>query len=138
MLKNYRTDVPLETFQAMTYVSLAMGAVFGFLWMGGAAPSSSPSVPMPSRRCAAEIARPGHRCPRRPAAATGIALAVQRVLGILGGPLPRPGRALHRQPGHHRQRRPALAAIANAVFGWLTDAACSSCSRCSPGNLPGR
>ena len=31
MLKNYRTDVPLETFQAMTYVILAMSAIFGFL-----------------------------------------------------------------------------------------------------------
>src|ERR1019366_3885364 len=37
MLKNYRTDVPLETFQAMTYVLLAMSVIFGFLMMGGAA-----------------------------------------------------------------------------------------------------
>ena len=37
MLRDYRTDVPLETFQAMTYVSLAMSVVFGFLLMGAAA-----------------------------------------------------------------------------------------------------
>ena len=37
MLRNYRTDVPLETFQAMTYLSVAMAAIFGFLLMGGAA-----------------------------------------------------------------------------------------------------
>jgi hypothetical protein len=37
MLKNYRTDVPLETFQAMSYVIVVMGAVFGFLLMGAAA-----------------------------------------------------------------------------------------------------
>ena len=37
MLKNYRTDIPLETFQAMNYVIVGMGAIFGFLLMGAAA-----------------------------------------------------------------------------------------------------
>ena len=56
MLKNYRTDMPLETFQAMTYVIVAMSVIFGFLLMGAAAALSSPSIPTPCLRCAARIA----------------------------------------------------------------------------------
>ncbi len=37
MLKDYNTAIPLETYQAMTYVVLLMSLVFGFLFMGGAA-----------------------------------------------------------------------------------------------------
>src|SRR5439155_8506054 len=37
MLKDYKTAIPLETYQAMTYVVLLIGLVFGFLVMGGAA-----------------------------------------------------------------------------------------------------
>jgi hypothetical protein len=37
MLKDYNTAIPVETYQAMTYVVLLMSLVFGFLVMGGAA-----------------------------------------------------------------------------------------------------
>src|SRR5207248_7290642 len=35
--KDYNTAIPLETYQAMTYVVLLMSLVFGFVIMGGAA-----------------------------------------------------------------------------------------------------
>jgi len=124
MLRNYRTDVPLETFQAMTYVSLAMGAVFGFLWMGGAAalivtfcPDAVPALRRGSRAALAIDALAAL------AAATGIALAVHRVLGILVGRFHAQAVLSIGSPDIIASAAPALAAVANAVFGWLTDAA---------------
>src|SRR5205085_3863003 len=37
MLKGYNTAIPLETYQAMSYLVLGMSVVFGFLLMAGAA-----------------------------------------------------------------------------------------------------
>ena len=36
-LKDYNTAIPLGTYQAVTYVVLAMSLIFGFIFMGGAA-----------------------------------------------------------------------------------------------------
>jgi len=84
MLKNYRTDVPLETFQAMTYVSLAMSVIFGFLLMGAAAalvvtfyPDAVPALRRENRAVTAFDAVAALL------AATGMALLVHRFQGIL-------------------------------------------------------
>ena len=84
MLKNYRTDVPLETFQAMTYISLAMVAVFGFLLMAAAAalvvtfyPDAVPALRRGNRAAMALDALAAL------VAATGMALALNRFRGIL-------------------------------------------------------
>jgi hypothetical protein len=37
MMQSYRTEVPYETFLTVSYISLLMAAIFGFLMMGGAA-----------------------------------------------------------------------------------------------------
>ena len=107
MLKNYRTDVPLETFQALTYVTLAMSVIFGFLYLGAAAaiivtyfPDALPALRRDNRAAMAFDALAAL------AAAAGIALVAQSIPGHPAATLPRPGRVLHLQPGHHRQRRP--------------------------------
>jgi hypothetical protein len=124
MLRSYRTDVPLETFQAMTYVSLAMSAVFGFLLMGGAAalvvtfyPGAVPALRRGNRGVMAFDAIAALL------AATGIALALHQFQGLL---LDR----FHAQtvlsigsPEIIASAAPALAALAAAVRALLTDAA---------------
>jgi membrane protease YdiL (CAAX protease family) len=37
MMQNYRTEIPFETFLAVSYITVLMAAIFGFLMMGGAA-----------------------------------------------------------------------------------------------------
>jgi membrane protease YdiL (CAAX protease family) len=123
-LKNYRTDTPLETFQAMTFVSIAMSVIFGFLLMGAAAalivtfyPDAVPALRRENRAAMAGDALAALL------AATGIALALHQFQGIL---LER----FHAQaifsigsPDPIASAAPALAALANAVRGVLTDAA---------------
>jgi hypothetical protein len=124
MLKNYRTDVPLETFQAMTYVSLAMGAVFGFLLMGAAAalvvtfyPDAVPSLRRGNRADMAFDALAAL------VAATGIALALTRFQGILVDRFHAQAVLSISSPDIIVSAAPALAAVANAVRGLLTDGA---------------
>jgi hypothetical protein len=124
MLKNYRTDVPLETFQAMTYVSLAMGAVFGFLLMGAAAalvvtfyPDAVPALRRGNRAATAFDALAAL------AAAIGIALALTRFQGILVDRFHAQAVLSVSSPDIIVSAAPALAALANAVRGLLTDAA---------------
>ena len=107
MLKNYRTDVPLETFQAMNYVIVGMGFIFGFLLMGAAAalivtfyPDAVAALRRTNRAVMAVDAIAALL------AATGLGARAASIPGHSAGPLPRPGGAVDRQPGHHRQRRP--------------------------------
>jgi hypothetical protein len=124
MLKNYRTDVPLETFQAMTYVALAMGAVLGFLLMGAAAalvvtlyPDAVPALRRENRAATAFDALAAL------AAAIGIALALTRFQGILVDRFHAQAVLSLSSPDIIASAAPALAAFANAVRGLLTDAA---------------
>jgi membrane protease YdiL (CAAX protease family) len=124
MLKNYRTDVPLETFQAMTYISLAMVAVFGFLMMGAAAalvvtfyPDAVPALRRGNRAAMAFDALAAL------VAATGIALALNRFQGILVDRFHAQAVLSIASPDIIVSAAPALAAVANAVRGLLTDAA---------------
>ena len=124
MLKNYRTDVPLETFQAMTYVSLAMGAVLGFLLMGGAA-----AVVVTFYPDAVPALRRGNRAVLGPdalaalAAAIGIALVLHRFQGILVDRFHAQAVLSVASPDIIASAAPVLAALANAVRALLTDAA---------------
>ena len=124
MLKNYRTDVPLETFQAMTYVALAMGAVLGFLLMGAAAalvvtfyPDAVPALRRGNRAAAAFDALAAL------VAAAGIALVLNRFQGILVDRFHAHAVLSISSPDIIVNAAPALAALANAVRGLLTDAA---------------
>ncbi len=124
MLKNYRTDVPLETFQALTYVTLAMSVIFGFLYLGAASaiivtyfPDALPSLRRENRATLAVDALAAL------AAAAGIALIVQKFQAILL-------QQFHAQavfsifsPDIIASAAPALAAVSNAVRALLTDAA---------------
>jgi hypothetical protein len=109
MLKNYRTDVPLETFQALAYVSIVMGAIFGFLLMGASAaiivtyfPDALPALRRTNRAAMA------FRCHRRPSPPP--ALVLLRQFGSPGGCLiPRP--CSPSRARHHRQRHPRSAAL---------------------------
>ena len=124
MLKNYRTDVPLETFQAMTYVSLAMSAVFGFLLMGAAAalvvtfyPDAVPALRRGNRAAMAFDALAALL------AATGIALALHQFQGILLDRFHAQAVLSIASPDIIASAAPALAALAAAVRALLTDAA---------------
>jgi hypothetical protein len=124
MLKNYRTDVPLETFQAMTYISLAMVAVFGFLLMGAAAalvvtfyPDAVPALRRANRAAMAFDALAAL------VAATGIALVLNRFQSILVDRFHAQAVLSISSPDIIASAAPALAALANAVRGLLTDAA---------------
>jgi membrane protease YdiL (CAAX protease family) len=124
MLKDYRTDVPLETFQAMIYVSLAMGAVLGFLLMGAAA-----AVVVTFYPDAVPALRRAHRAVLAPdalaslAAAIGIALVLNRFQGILVDRFHAQAVLSVASPDIIASAVPALAALANAIRGLLTDAA---------------
>jgi hypothetical protein len=124
MLKNYRTDVPLETYQAMTYVFLAMSAVFGFLLMAGAAalvvtfyPDALPALRRRNRAAMAFDAVAALL------AATGIALALHQFQGILLDRFHAQAVLSIGSPDIIASAAPVLAALAAAVRGLLTDAA---------------
>ena len=68
MLKNYRTDVPLETFQALAYVSIAMGADLRLPPHGRRRrPHRHLLSRCPARAAPRQSRRHGLRCHRRPA-----------------------------------------------------------------------
>ena len=124
MLKNYRTDVPLETFQAMTWLSLAMGAIFGFLLMGAAAaivvtfyPDAVPALRRRNRASTVVDAVAALL------AGAGIALALHRLDGILLERFHAQAVLSIGSPDIIVSAAPALAALANGVRGLLTDAA---------------
>ncbi|MCX6629736.1 MAG: CPBP family intramembrane metalloprotease [Candidatus Solibacter sp.] len=124
MLKNYRTDVPLETFEAMTYVTIAMSAVFGFLLMGGAAalivtffPDAVATLRRANRGAVAFDALAALL------AATGVALVVHQFQGILLDRFHPQALLSIGSPDIIASTAPALAAISAAVRALLTDAA---------------
>src|ERR1019366_787154 len=138
MLKNYRTDVPLETFQAMTYVSLAMGALFGFLLMAGAAalvatfyPDAVPALRQRNRAAMAFDAVAALL------AAGGLALAVHQFQGILLDRFHAQAVLSIASPDIIASAAPALAAVANAVRGLLTDGALLGLAALLAWQLPG-
>jgi membrane protease YdiL (CAAX protease family) len=124
LLKNYRTDTPLETFQAMTYVSLGMSAVFGFLLMGTAAalivtfyPDAVPALRSENRAAMALDALAALL------AATGIALALHQFQGVLLDRFHAQAVLSIGAPDLIVSAAPALAALATAVRNVLIDAA---------------
>ena len=124
MLKNYRTDVPLETFQALAYVSIAMGAIFGFLLMGAAAalivtyfPDALPALRRANRAAMAFDALAALL------AAAGIALLLRQFQGILVDRFHAQAVFSISSPDIIASAAPALAALSAAVRSLLTDAA---------------
>jgi membrane protease YdiL (CAAX protease family) len=124
LLKNYRTDVPLETFQALTYVTLGMSVIFGFLYLGAAAaiivtfyPDALPSLRRENRATLAFDAL----CAL--AAAAGIVLLLRQLQNILLARFHAQAVFSISSPDIIASAAPALAAVSNAVRGLLTDAA---------------
>ena len=124
MLKNYRTDVPLETFQALTYVTLAMSVIFGFLYLGAAAaiivtyfPDALPALRRQSRAVLALDALAAL------AAAAGIGLVLNQLQAVLLERFHAQAVFSISSPDIIASAAPALAAVSNAVRALLTDAA---------------
>ena len=124
MLKNYRTDVPLETFQALAYVSIAMGAIFGFLLMGAAAalivtyfPDALPALRRANRAAMAFDAIAALL------AAAGIGLLLRQFQGILMDRFHVQALFSISSPDIIASAAPALAALSTAVRTLLTNAA---------------
>ncbi len=123
-LRNYRTDIPLETFQAMTYVFIGMGAIFGFLLMGAAAalvvtfyPDAVPALRRGNRAIMAFDAVAALL------AAAGLALALHQVQGILMDRFHAQALLSIASPDIVASAAPALAAVSSAVRSLLVDAA---------------
>ncbi len=124
MLKNYRTDIPLETFQALTYVTLAMSVIFGFLYLGAASaiivtyfPDALPALRRENRAALAFDAITAL------AAGLGISLLVQKFQALLQQQFHAQAVFSISSPDIIASAAPALAAISNAVRALLTDAA---------------
>ncbi len=124
MLRNYRTDIPLETFRAMSYVSLAMSVIFGFLLVGAAAallvtfyPEALPSLRRAARRTMAVDAVLALL------AGAGIAAALARIQGLLEARFHAYAIVRVGSPEVIASAAPAVAALAGAVRGMVTDAA---------------
>ncbi len=123
-LKDYRTDVPLETFQAMQFVVLGMSVLFGFLVLAAAAalvttfyPAALPALRRKARGGMAVDAVAAL------AAGAGLSAAAHQLQGLL---LERfHAQAILNVGGADAiaGALPALAAIAGAARGILTDAA---------------
>jgi hypothetical protein len=124
MLKNYRTDVPLETFQALTYVTIVMGAIFGFLLMGAAAALIVTYFPdvMPAMRRANRAAMAFDALAAL-LAAGGIGLLLRQFQGILVNRFHAQALFSISSPDIIASAAPALAALSSAVRSLLTDAA---------------
>ncbi len=124
MLKNYRTDIPLETFQAMNYVVVGMGVVFGFLLMGAAAalivtfyPDAVAALRRTNRAVMAVDAVAALL------AATGLGLALHQFQGILLDRFHAQAVLSIGSPDIIVSAAPALAAVASAVRALLTNGA---------------
>jgi hypothetical protein len=124
LLRGYDTANPLETFEAMMWIGLAMAALTGALMALAAAAIVTTFVP----GALAALGRANRRAAGRDAAVAlvagiGLGLLVYQAQGVLlerfhAQALPDIG-----APDMIASRAPAVAAIAGAVRTWLVDAA---------------
>jgi len=124
MLRNYRTDIPLETFRAMTFVSVGMSAMFGFLLMGAAAalivtfyPEAIPSLRRGARRVMAVDAVVALL------AAAGLSAALTRFQAMAENHFHDYAILSIGSPDVIASAAPAIAAVTGAVRGMVSDAA---------------
>jgi hypothetical protein len=124
VLKDYRTDVPLETFQALQYVVLGMSLVFGFLVMGAAAAIVTTFYPeaLAALRRGAR-ARMAVDAVAALAAAIGLGAAVHQIQGLLVERFHGQAILSVGSPDAIGGAAPAVAAVAAAARGLLMDAA---------------
>ncbi len=124
MMRAYDTAKPLETFEAMTWIGLAMAAVTGALMAVACAaivttfaPEALPSLRRENRRAM------GVDAAAALAAAIGLALVLYQARGILLSSFHAQSLPDISAPELIASRAPALGAIAGAVRSWLLNAA---------------
>jgi len=124
LLKNYPTAVPIETFQLMQYVLLAIGLIFGWILMATAAavllssfPESLPAWRAPSRR------KLGVDAAAALVAAIGFAILISRTGGFLTDRLHAWALFSFGSPQSIVSAAPAVAALAESFRGALLSCA---------------
>ena len=124
LLKGYNTAIPLETYQAMTYVFLGMSVVFGFLLLTGAAALLTTFYPE-----GIAALRPGNRRIMGPdavmavLAAVGFGLLAVRLQALLADRFHAQALFAIGSPDLIVSAAPALAAVAAAARSLLMNAA---------------
>ncbi|MEO8595177.1 MAG: CPBP family intramembrane glutamic endopeptidase [Candidatus Solibacter sp.] len=124
MLRAYRTDIPLETFQAMGYVSLGISVVLGFVLLAAAAavivtfyPDALPSLRWANRGAMAVDALLA-LC-----AAAGLAMALLQAQAWLEASFHAAALLSIGSQESIASAAPAIAAVAGAVRSTVTDGA---------------
>jgi membrane protease YdiL (CAAX protease family) len=116
MARNYPTEIPFETFLASAWLLVLMGAVFGFLMMGGAAALLTSFFP----DCIAAMRRANRRNLAADAAlaligAIGVGAALGRLGAVLNDRFPALALISISSPDLIVSSFPALSAIADAL-----------------------
>jgi membrane protease YdiL (CAAX protease family) len=120
MAESYRTEVPYETFLTVSYITLLMAAIFGFLMMGGAAALLTSFFP----DCIAALKRRNRRILGIDAvvallAAIGIGLGLGHLHALLDARFHAQALIAIASPTLIGSRAPAISAIADAVRSLL-------------------
>jgi membrane protease YdiL (CAAX protease family) len=124
MMKDYNTAVPVETFQAMSYVIIGMSAVLGFVVMGAAAAVLCTFFPDAVRSLGAGGRRVmGIDAAAAVAAAIGIGIVLHQLQGFLTDRFHAQAILSMGSPDIIASSLPAAAALAGAVRSLLTSAA---------------
>jgi hypothetical protein len=124
MLKDYNTAIPVETYQAMTYVVLLMSLVFGFLIMGGAAAILTTFHPESLAAFGADRRRlPGRDAAVAVLAAIGLGVFLNQVDAVLADRFHAQALYTIGSPDIIASSAPAVAAVAGALRSMLTNGA---------------
>jgi membrane protease YdiL (CAAX protease family) len=124
MMRNYDTAKPLETFQAMTWMGLAISALMAVVMSVAAAAVITTYVPEALRALRRENRRAmGRDALMGLAAAIGMGLIFYQVGGLLASVFPAQSLPSISAPELIASRVPALGALAGAVRSWLMNAA---------------
>ncbi|HXA51397.1 MAG TPA: type II CAAX endopeptidase family protein [Candidatus Acidoferrum sp.] len=124
MMRNYNTAKPLETFQAMSWMELAISALMGVVMSVAAAAVITTYVPEALRALRRENRRAmGRDALVALAAAIGLGLITYQVNGLLASAFPAQSLPSITAPELIASRFPALSAIAGGVRSWLMNGA---------------
>ncbi len=115
-MQNYRTEIPFETFVAVSYLTVLIATIFGFLMMGGAAALLTSFFP----DCTAALRKINRRVLGADAAiallaAAGLGLALSHLHAWLNGIFHAQALFSISSPELIASASPALSAVADAV-----------------------
>jgi membrane protease YdiL (CAAX protease family) len=124
ILANYNTAVPLETFQALIYVTVVLTAIFGFLLLGGAVALTTSAFPgtLDALRSASRRAL-GMDAAAALLAAVGLGLLLHQADALAAMRFHAQALISVEAPELLASAAPAVSAIADAFRGWLISAA---------------